>query len=325
LTSDASRRAAASVDARLPAATALGSVLADLIGEPEAFAAALRDGLRSLADDAYGAEQERVAPGSGEIIGVRWPLLHAVERALRSAFRESSPDVVLWLAQRLATEPAREVRLFALPCLAVTLPGDPERSWQLLRRLARGAEDWISVDTIAGVYAQGVLAERFRWAELEQLAYSDRRMERRLIGSTLARIPHEVPRSRRGQLDAGPALDLIGQLMGDADAQVQKALSWALREWSRVDRAAVGEWLDRQSRLAAATGDGHRAWVIRDALAAQPDTTATPIRQRLSGVRRSATAPSTSLATGIAQQFGLEGFADQAIARQGDRFNGRGA
>ncbi len=325
MTSDTSRRATALVEARLPAATALGDALADHIGEPEIFAPALRDGLRALADDGYAIAQERVAPDSGETIGVRWPLLHAVEGALRAPLRASSPDVVLWLAQRLATEPAREVRLFALPCLTVTLPGDPERSWQLLRQLARDAHDWISVDAIAQVYAQGVLAERFRWAELEQLAYSDRRMERRLIGSTLARIPHELPRSRQALLDPSPALDLIAQLLGDADDQVQKALSWALREWSRVDRAAVGEWLDRQSMLAAATGDGHRAWVIRDALAAQPAGPAAAIRLRLAGVRRTAGAPSTSRATAVAQQFGLGGLTDQAIARQGERFNGRGA
>lgn len=324
MTSDTSREAAALVEARLPQARALAETLVELIGEPEAFVAALREGLVALADPAYAGAQERVAPGAGETIGVRWPLIHAIERGLREPFRESSPDVVLWLAQRLATEPAREVRLFALPCLKRTLPGDPERSWQLLRRLARGAGDWISVDTIAEVYAQGVLAEGFRWAELEQLAYSDQRMERRLIGSTLARIPHQVPRERRASLDTGAALALIGQLMGDADDQVQKALSWALREWSRVDQPAVGSWLEAQSVLAAATDDGHRAWVIRDALSAQPAAAARPMRARLATVRKRRGAPSTSRATGIAQEFGLAAMTDRAVARQGERFSGRG-
>ena len=325
MTSDVSRRAAALVEERLPAARSLGTALAELTGEPESFVAALRDGLRSLADADYANAQERVAPGSGATIGVRWPLIHAVERALRPAFRESPPDWLLLLAQRLAAEPEREVRLFALPCLRGSLPSDPERSWQLLRRLARGATDWISVDSLAEVYAQGVLAERFRWAELEQLIYSDRRMERRLVGSTLARIPHQLPTSRRSRLDTGAALALIGELIGDADDQVQKALSWALREWSRVDSGAVGAWLDQQSVLAAATGDGHRAWVIRDALATQPAASSTPIKARLVGVRRRADAPSTSRAGGIAQEFGLAAMTDRAIAQQGERFSGRRA
>lgn len=325
MTSDTSRRAAALVEERLPAARALGEELADLTGEPERFVATLRAGLHALSDEAYAETQERVAPGSGSTIGTRWPLIHAVERTLREPFRESPPDWILLLAQRLAVEPEREIRLFALPCLARTMAVDPERSWQLLRRIARGANDWISVDAIAEVYAQGVLRERFRWSELEQLVYSDRRMERRLVGSTLARMPHQVPRARRSGLDVAAALALIGQLMGDADDQVQKALSWALREWARVDRAAVGEWLRDQSVLAAATGDGHRAWVIRDSLAAQPASVTAPIKARLAGVRRRADAPSTSAASTIARQFGLAAMADAAIAQQGDRFSGRRA
>lgn len=313
------------MEARLPAAHALGDRLADLVGEPEAFVGTLRAGLQELADPAYADAQARVSPGAGATIGTRWPLIHEVERTLRTPFAESSSAWILSLAQRLATEPEREVRLFALPCLRRTLPDDPERSWQLLRRLARDAGDWISVDSLADVYAQGVLAERFRWAELEQLVYSDRRMERRLVGSTLATIPHRVPRSRRHHLSAAPALELVGQLVGDADDQVQKALAWALREWARVDRDAVGEWLEAQSVLAAATDDGHRAWVIKDALAPQPPAVAGPIRARLAGIRRRTGAPSTSRASGIAAEFGLAAMADRAVAQQGERFTGRGA
>lgn len=323
MTSDVSRRAAALVEERLPAARALGEELADLTGEPERFVATLRAGMLALSDEDYAQAQERVAPGSGATIGTRWPLIHAVQQTLRDPFRESPPDWILLLAQRLAAEPEREIRLFALPCLARTMAVDPERSWQLLRRLAHGAGDWISVDAIADIYAQGVLRERFRWSELEQLVYSDRRMERRLVGSTLARIPHQVHRAQRTRLDVHATLELIGQLMGDADDQVQKALSWALREWARVDRTAVGTWLTDQSMLAAATGDGHRAWVIRDALASQPATVADQIRARLAGIRRRADAPSTSRASTIAQQFGLAAMADAAIAQQGDRFSGR--
>jgi 3-methyladenine DNA glycosylase AlkD len=324
LTSDVSRRAAALVEARLPAARALGERLGDLIGEPEAFVAELRAGLRALADDAYAATQERVAPASGATIGARWPLIHEVERALRVPFAEASSAWVLSLAMRLATEPEREVRLMALPCLRRTLPGDPERSWQLLRRLARSAGDWITVDGLADVYAQGVLAERFRWAELEQLVYSDHRMERRLVGSTLARIPHHVPPARRPSLDVRATLELIGQLMGDADDQVQKSLSWALREWARLDRDAVGEWLEAQSILAGATDDGHRAWVIRDALPPHVPDVARPIRGRLAGIRRRAGAPSTSRASEIAATYGVAATVDRAVAQQGERFTGRG-
>ena len=42
-----------------------------------------------LADPAYAAEQERVAPGSGAVFGVRHPLMSAIARQVRPALRES--------------------------------------------------------------------------------------------------------------------------------------------------------------------------------------------------------------------------------------------
>src|SRR6478735_10262232 len=192
LTSEATARANAFVEAHLPKALALGETLADLTEEPESFAGTLTEGLRALEDPAYNAEQERVAPGSGQTLGVRWPLIRAIERPVGAALAEGSSASALWLAQRLATSVYREVRLFALPALRRSLGNDPERSWQLLRRMAHGSADWLSIDSLADVFARGILQEPFRWAEIEQLIYSPQRMERRLVGSTLATLPHRL-------------------------------------------------------------------------------------------------------------------------------------
>lgn len=321
-------RAAALVAERLPQARGLGLALAELIDDPEAFTRALTEGLEQVSDEAYAAEQERVAPGSGAVIGTRWPLVHAIERALRRPLRESSSSSGLWLAQRLASSEFREVRLFSLPCLERSLPDDPERSWQLMRRLGRGARDWISVDTLASVYAQGILLEPFRWAELEQLVYSKQNMERRLVGATLARMPYEIQgRAARNQvLDTRRALGLVSTLMGDADDQVQKALGWALREWSRVDRVAVEGLLDREATVAARTGDGHRAWVIRDSLTLIDPRVATELRAQLADVRRRGSSPSTSEASRAAATFSAPlDLADAVVAQQGERFARRTA
>lgn len=322
MTSEVTARAAALVAERLPEARALGLALADVIDDPETFTRILTDGLELLADEAYAAEQGRVAPGSGPVIGTRWPLVHAVEGALRRPLGESSSSSALSLAQRLAASEYREIRLFSLPCLVRSLPDDPERSWQLLRRLGRSARDWITVDTLASVYARGILLEPFRWAELEQLVYSKQHMERRLVGATLARMPYEVPdAAAREALDGRRALELISVLMGDADDQVQKALSWALREWSRVVRPGVEQLLDREATLAARTGDGHRAWVIRDSLAGLDPRLASELRARLARVRKLGSSPSTSEASRAASSFSAPlDLADRAVGQQGERF-----
>jgi 3-methyladenine DNA glycosylase AlkD len=248
-------------------------------------------------------------------------LLHEVSRQLRPALREASPGVVLDLATRLAhMSPTREERLMALPCLRACLPEEPERSWQLLRRMAHAANDWITVDSLAEVYAQGVLAEPFRWAELEQLVYAERAMERRLVGATLARLPHAVPPRERPSLRVRPVLVLIGQLIGDADAWVRKSLSWALREWSRLAPDEVGVFLEGQAMLARERSDGHRAWVVRDSLTHLPVARAAALRSMVEGIRARPGAPSTSDAAMTAARFDISRLASSAVAWQGDRY-----
>lgn len=328
MTSETSLRAQALVTERLPQARGLGEVLGELTDAPEEFVAVARDGLMQLADEPYRAEQSRVAPGSGAVFGVRNPLLAAVSRQVRAALREGSPSSALWLAERLATEPEREFTLIAHTCLLRSLPDDPERTWQLMRGLARAAHEWISVDSLAELYAAGIVAESYRWAELEQLVYSASKWERRLVGSTIARLPFEITRVDRIRLRNTSALMLIETLLGDAEPDVQKGLSWALRSWLEVDPRGVNELIRAQAAAAQRTNDGHRAWVLRDALTSpQMDTAfAAEIRARLDGVRRDGRAAATSHAAETARGFvGYERLADVALAQQGVRQGARGS
>ncbi len=320
--SEVTLRARAFVAERLPEARGLGQALADLIDEPEEFVTVLREGLARLVDDLYAAEQERVAPGSGSVLGVRSPLMAAVARQLREPLRQSSSSSALWLAERLSAEEERELVLFSHVALARALPSDPEQSWQLMRRLARRARDWISVDELAELFAKGILVEPFRWAELEQLVYSTEKWERRLVGSTVARLPFELPKRLRSTLAGTSGLMLIKSLLGDSETDVQKALSWALRSWNEVDFRGVADLLRDEATVARKTDDGHRAWVLRDALT-WPGTdplVARDVRADLEGVRRRPGGPSTSSASAVASAFaGLDRMAGQAVEMQGAR------
>jgi hypothetical protein len=191
-----------------------------------------------------------------------------------------------------------------------------------MRRLAHAAHDWIRIDELAELYAKGILLEQFRWAELEQLVYSSDKWERRLVGSTVARLPFELPKPSRSTLNNTPALTLIKSLIGDAATDVQKSLSWALRSWNEVDQAGVEALIREEASTAHSTDDGHRAWVLRDALT-WPGTNAAfadEIRQSLEGIRKRPDAPSTSAASEVAGAFAeYAGLSDQAIAIQGER------
>lgn len=294
MTSEISVRAVAFVAEHKPAAVELGRSLADLTSDPDAFARTLGRGFAALADPEYLDGEHRIAPGLGPTYGVRWPLNAAVDRGFREATRRERPAGYLELADRLFGEPKLEPRWFAFGLLDRLLPSDPERAWQLLRRAAREASDWITVDALAHPYGRGILLERFRWAELEQLTWSQSEWERRLVGSTIATLPFIDHRAGRDEQVAVHGLGLIGTLIGDAEANVQKALAWALRSLVLVDPDAVLAFVEREAALAAGADDGHRAWVLRDVLVKLPAARADAIRAELGTIRRRPGAPATS-------------------------------
>jgi hypothetical protein len=118
---------------------------------------------------------------------------------------------------------------------------------------------------------------------------------------------------------------VLGQLIGDAEADVQKSLSWALRSWLEVDPHAVHEFIRYEARRAVDDDDGHRAWVVRDALTSPSIDAhfAREIRDQLAAVRRRPGQASTSAAAQIARQFaGYERLSDSAVSQQGDRQRG---
>ncbi len=295
--------AATTIAARAACAAGLGAALADLLSDPAAFAAQLAAAFRELADPEYKAGQAFVAPGIGPTHGVRTPLQVAVRRAFERASRKVSPAELLVVADRLLREPEREARWFAITTLQRTIAKDPERTWQLLRRAARDADDWITVDTLAHPYGKGILAESYRWAELEQLTVAPSRWERRLVGSAIATMPSVDRRLGREPDVATHALALLGTLIGDSEPDVQKALSWAYRSMTVVDREATTDALREQARTAAAGADGHRAWVIRDSLSKLDPADADEIREQLAGIRRRAGTPATSIAAELAERF----------------------
>ncbi|HKZ91880.1 MAG TPA: DNA alkylation repair protein [Candidatus Limnocylindrales bacterium] len=312
------------VEAHRAQARALGERLAELIDQPEDFIEALSAGLVELGDPVYAGMLQVLSPGVASRYAVRGPLGEAVQAPLRRSLRGGSSASALWLAERLVESTQRDLRLYAVPCLRRSLSQDPEQSWQLMRRMGGRAEDWIETDSLADVWARGILAEPFRWAELEQLVYSARVFERRLVGATLATLPHRVPGARTAELHGAPsqrAFELIRLLMGDAEARVQKALSWAIREWTRVDPGGATGLLREEVGLAVAQSDGARAWVVRDALSGQPADLRASLRSRLAGIRRDRLAPSTSVAAGQAARFAaLSSAHADAVVVQGHRY-----
>jgi 3-methyladenine DNA glycosylase AlkD len=295
--------AASSPASRADRAAKLGAALASTLDDPATFAVQLSAAFAELAEADYRAAQVAIAPGIGPTHGVRTPLQVAVRRAFQRATRRASPSQLLFVADRLLREPEREARWFAIATLERAIGREPERTWQLLRRAAADADEWVTVDTLAHPYGKGILAEPYRWAEIEQLTVSPSRWERRLVGSTIATIPFIDRTVGRTSEVTEHALPLLATLIGDREPDVQKSLAWAYRSMAMVDLPATTAALEHQADLAATSEDGHRAWVVRDSLKKLGERDAERIRATLSGIRRRAGAPSTSEAAALAGRF----------------------
>jgi 3-methyladenine DNA glycosylase AlkD len=284
------------VAAHLEQASALGARLAELVANPDAFVQAMREGLGEIADVAYIDGVHSVTPGLGPVLGVRLPLLEAAHKQFRRATKQTPPLLILAVTDRLLMDDAADIRWFGMWNLERLLATHPEQTWELMRCAAREASEWISVDTLAHPYADGILREPRRWSDLQLLVHSPSRWERRLVGSTIAALPHVRRASAKDKGVASRGLMLIGLLIGDADPDVQKSLSWALRSLAPIDPAAVSAFVEREAATARTTDDGHRAWVLRDALPKLPPETQETLRASLAGVRRRPGVSSTSRA-----------------------------
>ncbi len=301
--SPTTERARALVAERSADALALGRRAGDLVGSPAELVAELRTGLSLLADPAYLEGQRRVAPGIGLIAGVRQPLLAQVSRGLRSATRRDRPSTLIGVAQAMLRDPLLELHWLAFDLLERTIGAEPEITWQLVRAESRRAADWITVDNLAHVAGRGVLAEPYRWAELEQLVYSPSRWERRLAGSTVATIPTVNREAGRTRDVARHGLEIVGQLIGDPEPDVQKALAWALRSMSAIAPDAAEAFLRREADIARTKADGARAWVIRDGSTKLPAPARADLLLAVAGLRRIPGARNTSRAATAAHDF----------------------
>ena len=301
--SQVTQRARALVSERTPAAIALGREAGELVHEPVLLATTVHAGLERLADPEYHEGMHGVAPGLGPTLGVRQPLLAAVSRGLREAMRQDRATTLLDVADALLRDEILEMHWLAYDLLERAIVTEPERAWQRVRVEAARAGDWITVDSLAHVAGRGILSETYRWAELEQLVYSPSRWERRLVGSTIATIPHVDGGAGREPGVAAHALPILADLIGDADPDVQKSLSWALRSMSQVDHDATVALLRREAATARREDDGHRAWVVRDALEKLAPDEADALRASVAGIRKRPGAPSTSRAAATASAF----------------------
>jgi 3-methyladenine DNA glycosylase AlkD len=192
-------------------------------------------------------ERKRIAvtyfPTAMEVIGVSVPDLRAIARDVAHRLRAVHAEDAFALVDALLDANTFEGRQAAYEVLARHPAAIAALTTEHIEHLGRDIDNWASVDafsvTIAGpAWRRGQLDDDtvLRWAKSP-----DRWWRRAAVVCTVALNQ----KAHGGKGDTARTLAVCDLLATDRDDMVAKALSWALRALSLVDREAVVAFLER--------------------------------------------------------------------------------
>lgn len=205
--------------------------------------------LEEFADKQRAERSKVMFPTAMKIIGVRAPNLKKVVAECWIEFKNQRPEKLLAFAKELVN-----TRILECNQVAFELLWKNKKALQLVRlrdieELGVNIDNWVTVDTLS------VMVSGWAWREKQitnndviNWLKSDNRWWRRT--AVVSTVPLNL-RSRGGTGDAKRTLLVCEKVVDDRDDMIVKALSWALRELSKSDKAAVEEFMEKyDARLA---------------------------------------------------------------------------
>jgi 3-methyladenine DNA glycosylase AlkD len=176
--------------------------------------------------------------------------IRAVRREFSKRLSKATPRIVINAALRLMDSPAIEYRFVAYELVSKHPAALASLGAKELERFGRGIDSWGAVDMFA-CYLAGPAWREHQVPDglIHSWAHSKNRWFRRAV--LVSTVPLNS-KARGGGGDAARTLEVCRALVADRDDMVVKAMSWALRELSKRDPEAVGQFLDEHQSVLAA-------------------------------------------------------------------------
>jgi len=202
--------------------------------------------------DAISEEQR----GRQETLGIPIPVLRPLGKEVGKAARRRVTDFIP-LVRLLWDSYGREGRVVSLVALGAMELADPSLVVPLLRNMCRSCITWEDADRMAMDALEPIVRKNpGEWLPRVEPWLTDESKWVRRAGITVAgRLPMRHPSFTTR------CLELAQPLTHDAERDVRKAVSFAIRLCTRGDRAAVREFLERN----IPPGDSAATWVLCDA------------------------------------------------------------
>lgn len=167
-------------------------------------------------------------------------------------------DEFLPLARTLWDEFGHEGRVVAAIVLGSLGPAEPAKILPILREMARTCASWEDADRLAmDAVEQIVRLKPQTWiGSLEPWLVDENKWVRRVGVTVIGRLPMKFPEVTRR------TLDLAERLLKDDDADVRRAVSFAIRMSAKGEVAAVVGFLARHVPPTAPSGN----WILCDVI-----------------------------------------------------------
>lgn len=182
-------------------------------------------------------------PSSMRIIGVKVPDQRKVRKELSKRLKGRSMEDVIRITKMLVNTEIFECQQVAYELLEKNKKARDSLTFQDLMDLKKGLDNWVSVDTYSG-YLGGVAWREGKIPDdlIGKWARSDDRWERRTAVVCTVALNQKA---RGGTGDVERTLWICEMVADDKDDMVAKALSWALRELSKVQKEPVIDFLEK--------------------------------------------------------------------------------
>jgi 3-methyladenine DNA glycosylase AlkD len=184
-------------------------------------------------------------PTSQRVIGVTNPQMKEVIKAVKSRFASWKEQEWISLCKALVLEDIFECQVIAYEMINKDKKLLSSLSYEDLMALWRNLDNWASVDHFTvGIYGvlwgRGVVQDYHIDDLLKSPNFWDRRVA---VVSTVALNL----KSRGGRGDTPRTLAVCERVVEERHPMIWKALSWALRELSKRDKAAVWDFLEKHA------------------------------------------------------------------------------
>jgi len=198
--------------------------------------------LGALADAQQAEGMKAYMRNQFEFLGIHAPQRrHAVKDLLKQPFAQ---EELLALAEALWDLPQRDYHYTAVDLLAKQHARLTTKALPRLLKLVQRHSWWDTVDGLAGVVGDILLAARTQDADIQR--HADAWLLHKNLWVRRIALLHQL--GWRAQTDAQRLFRYALALGGEKEFFIRKAIGWALRDYARTDPAAVGTFLDQHAQ-----------------------------------------------------------------------------